>query len=112
MIPFAGQFVFTANSEVVGVELFAAQGVVGIEENEEAISNINAWMDGSGSLVVMGTEVLGTVSVLDLTGREVARKDNVRSEQLRIPMSGRSAGLYVVRSEHQGVLRHVKVLLN
>lgn len=112
MIPFAGQFVFTANSEAVGVELFAAQGVVGIEENEATISSINAWMDGSGTLVVRGTEVLGTVTVLDLTGREVARKDNVRSEQLRLPMSSRSAGLYLVRSEHQGVVRHVKVLLD
>lgn len=35
-------------------------------------------MDRSGTLVLRGTEVLGTLTVLDLTGREVARKDNVR----------------------------------
>ena len=112
MIPFAGHFVFTANSEVVGVELFAAQGVVGISEIEAANSTIHAWMDGSGSLVLQGTEQLGNVRVLDGTGREVARKDNVRGEQVRIALGQQSAGLYLIRSEYQGQVRHTKVVLD
>ena len=112
MISFAGHFVFAANSEVVGVELFAAEGVVGISENEAANSTINAWIDGSGTLVVHGTEQLGTVRVLDVTGREVARKEHVRGEQVRIPLDQQSAGLYLIRSEHQGQARHAKVMLD
>ena len=112
MISFAGHFVFAANSEVVGVELFAAEGVVGISENEAANNTINAWVDGSGTLVVHGTEQLGTVRVLDVTGREVAREDHVRGEQVRIPLDQQSAGLYLIRSEHQGQARHAKVMLD
>lgn len=112
MIPFAGHLVFAANSEEVGVELFASEGAVGISETTIGNSSINAWVDGSATLVLRGTEQLGAVRVLDATGREVARKDNVRSEQVRIPMTGLSAGLYLVRSEHQGVVRQVKVLLD
>ena len=112
MISFAGHFVFTANSEVVGVELFAAQGVVGIAEHERIAGSIQAWVDGSGTLVVHGTEQLGTVRVLDVTGREVARKENVRSEQVRIALGQQSAGLYLIRSAHQGQVRHTKVMLD
>lgn len=112
MMAFQDHFVFTANSEEVGVELFAIEGEVGISETTIGNSSINAWVDGSATLVVRGTEQLGAVRVLDATGREVARKDNVRSEQVRIPLTGLSAGLYLVRSEHQGVVRQVKVLLD
>lgn len=112
MIAFDGHFVFTANSEEVGVELFASEGVVGISETTIGHTPINAWVDVSGTLVVRCTEQLGAVRVLDATGREVAKKDNVRSEQVRILMTGLSAGLYLVRSEHQGVVRQVKVLLD
>jgi len=111
MMAFQDHFVFTANSEEVGVELFAIEGEVGISETTIGNSSINAWVDGSATLVVRGTEQLGAVRVLDATGREVARKDNVRSEQVRIPLTGLSAGLYLVRSEHQGTVRQVKVLL-
>lgn len=112
MIAFQDHFVFTANSEVVGSELFAAQGVVGIAENANANSTINAWVDASGMLVVQGTAQLGTVRVLDVTGREVVRKDQVRGVQLRIPLGQRSAGLYLIRSEHQGQVRQTKVMLD
>lgn len=111
MMAFQDHFVFTANSEEVGVELFAIEGEVGISETTIGNSSVNAWVDGSATLVVRGTEQLGAVRVLDATGREVARKDNVRSEQVRIPMTGLSAGLYLVRSEHQGTVRQVKVVL-
>ncbi len=112
MIPFAGHLVFTANSEVVGTELFASEGVVGINEHERTSGSLNAWVDGSGTLVVHGTEQLGTVRVLDVTGREVAREDHVRGEQVRIPLDQQSAGLYLIRSEHQGQARHAKVILD
>ena len=111
MIAFDGHFVFAANSEEVGVELFATEGVVGISESTISTSSINAWVDGSGTLVVRGSEQLGAVSILDATGREVARKDNVRSEQVQIPINGLSAGLYLVRSEYKGKVGLVKVLL-
>ena len=112
MIPFAGQLVFTANSEVVGTELFASEGVVGIDEHERTGGSLNAWVDGSGMLVIQGTEQLGTVRVLDVTGREVARKDHVRSEQVRITLGQQSAGVYVIRSEYQGQACHTKVVLD
>lgn len=111
MIPFAGHLVFTANSEVVGTELFASEGVVGISEQDRNAGSIQAWVDGSGTLVVHGTEQLGTVRVLDVTGREVARKDQVRGE-VRIPLGQQAAGLYLIRSEHQGQVRQTKVMLD
>lgn len=112
MMAFQDHFVFAANSEEVGVELFATEGIVGVSENTINAGSINAWVDGSGTLLVRGAEQLGAVRVLDATGREVARKDNVRSEQVLIPMTGLSAGLYLVRSEHQDIVRQVKVLLD
>lgn len=112
MIPFAGHLVFTANSEVVGTELFASEGVVGISEQDRNAGSIQAWVDGSGTLVIQSTEQLGTVRVLDVTGREVVRKNQVRGVQLRIPLGQRSAGLYLIRSEHQGQVRQTKVMLD
>jgi ELWxxDGT repeat protein len=111
MIAFDGHFVFAANSEEVGVELFATEGVVGISETNTSTSTINAWVDGSGTLLVRGSEQLGAVRLLDATGREVARKNNVRSEQVQLPLTGLSAGLYLVRSEYKGKVGLVKVLL-
>lgn len=112
MIDFQGHFVFTANSEVVGTELFAAQGAVGIPETAVPHDPISAWMDGSGTLVIQGAGQLGLVRVLDVTGREVARRDQVRSEHVRIALGQQSAGLYLIRSEYRGQTRQAKVMLD
>lgn len=111
MMAFQDHFVFAANSEEVGVELFATEGVVGIAEQESNGGALHAWFEGGGALVVQGTAQLGTVRVLDVTGRQVAYKDQVRSEQVRIDLGQRSAGLYLIRTEYQGRVSHTKVML-
>lgn len=112
MVVFQGQFVYAANDPGVGAELFAGNGVVGIDEHEAAHGAIQAWTDASGLLLVRGTGPLGMVRVLDITGREVARKNNVRSGQVQLHLGERPAGIYLVRSEYLGQVRRTRVLLD
>lgn len=62
----------------------------------------------SGSFTVRSPEqLIRSVRLVDAGGREVARYDGLRTEQIVVPVNGLAAGIYVVRTElaNGGIVR-------
>ncbi|HPF91309.1 MAG TPA: hypothetical protein PLL57_11680 [Flavobacteriales bacterium] len=95
MIVFQDQFVYTANDPGVGVELFAGSGVVGIEEQPDAVA-LEAWAAGPGVLALqVEDDELRHVRILDIAGRTVLEQ-GLRVGAMTTVSHQLQAGIYAV----------------
>ncbi|MBK9193958.1 MAG: serine hydrolase [Flavobacteriales bacterium] len=85
---------------------------VGVEEFTASESPVHLFMDGGDLLIRMdGPRAPVKVELWDVTGRALLSLSNVRDGQ-RIPTSGFSAGIHLVRiSGYSGALLHQRLLL-
>ena len=112
MIMFSGHFVFSANDAGVGFELWAAEGSVGLADQEDAATSFaRAWCNADGQLVVQASEgeVVG-VRVTDLSGRTVLDRRGQRAERI-VLSHNRPAGLYLVEARTDRGTSLLKVVL-
>ncbi len=112
MIIFNNTFVYSANDPGVGLELFAAEGVVGVDEPVAGQTPFaRAWCNTEGQLTVLAHdgELLG-VRVLDLSGRVVLNRRGHSSDRLQLS-HGRPAGLYMVEARTTRGTSLLKVVL-
>lgn len=111
MIIFDGHFVFSANDETVGAELFAGQGVVGVAEPVVAGVGLRAWADGANHLVVqVGEGEVKSVQVLDMAGNVVLERSGLSTSRVQLPVPA-ATGLYAVRVRTPSGTATTKVLL-
>lgn len=111
MIIFDGQFVFSANDETVGAELFAGQGSVGVAEPMGTAVELRAWVDGVNQLVLqVGDGEITNVRIVDLAGKVVLERSGLHTSRVQLPIRVAS-GSYMVRVLTSSGMASAKVLL-
>lgn len=103
MIVFNNTFVYSANDAGVGLELFAGEGVVGVDELNASGPALHTWIDASGKLVahLPGT-TMEAAWLLDATGRRVRDWKGKATDRMELSIAGVAGGVHVlhVRAGH------------
>lgn len=112
MILFQNSFVFAANDAGVGIELFAGEGVVGVEEATGTTSPLHAWVDAWGRLrAVLPGNTLEAACLLDATGRHVREWRGRATDRLEMPLDGVSSGVHLLQVQAGGARYVCRVLV-
>lgn len=99
MVVYQGRFLFAANDETVGNELWMAEGTVGLADRATASAEVRVWSDGPGVLNVHAMEgTLTEVRVFDAAGRELAMASGLRTESLAMAVDAPGFLLVDVRT--------------
>lgn len=99
MVVYQGRFLFAANDETVGTELWMAGDAVGVQEHAATGPDVRAWSPMPGNLTVQAlTGQVNEVRVLDAAGRVLAVSTGLRTEQLTMPVDAHGLLLLDVRT--------------
>lgn len=98
MIVFNNTFVYSANDPGVGLELFAGEGVVGVNGPIATDTPLHAWVDASGQLAAqLPGNTIEAAWLLDATGRRVREWNGRATDRITLPSDGLATGIHVLQ---------------
>ncbi len=98
MIIFNNTFVYAANDAGVGAELFAGEGVVGVNGPADTASPLQAWVDAARHLTSrLPGSTIEAAWLLDATGRRLREWTGGSTDRVTMPLHGVTTGVHILQ---------------